>query len=235
MTAVFRFSAESVTRAVGRRYLLHGVSLEVAPGDVVAIIGRNGAGKTTLLQVLAGRLSPDEGRVRLMWHGREVQGLEAFSRLAFLPHDLFLYPDLTARENLEFFAKLYRVEGVPDRVLRVLEQVGLRQDADRLVRTYSRGMQQRAAIGRLLVAGALVWLLDEPSTGLDEPGRLWLWSTIADHARAGGAVVFSSHDQAEVAGLATRVIALRAGRVVADEKGGSEGGRRAFDAIEEPT
>ncbi len=230
----FRLEAEAVTRAIGRRYILRGVSLEAGPGDVVALVGPNGAGKTTLLHVLAGRSSHDGGRVRLRWEGREARRFDFRARVAFLPHDLFLYPDLTARENLVFFATLHGVPDAASRAARALEQVGLARDADRLVRTYSRGMQQRAAVGRLLVTGASVWLLDEPGTGLDTPGRQWLWDTLQAHARAGGGVVFSSHDPAEVGRLATRVLALCSGRVVADLAGGAEGTRQAFEAIENP-
>ncbi len=231
----FRVEALSITRVIGRRHILRGVSLEAGPGDVVALVGPNGAGKTTLLHVLAGRSAHDEGRVRLRWEGREATGLDFRARVAFLPHDLFLYPDLTARENLAFFATLHGIGDATDRVARTLERVGLARDADRLVRTFSRGMQQRAAVGRLLVTGAPVWLLDEPGTGLDTPGRQWLWGTLEEHARAGGAVVLASHDPAEVGRLATRIVALRAGRVVADVSGGIEGARQAFEAIENPS
>ncbi len=230
----FRIAAEAVTRVIGRRHILRGVSLDAGPGDVVALVGPNGAGKTTLLHVLAGRSSHEDGRVRLRWDGREVTGLEFRARVAFLPHDLFLYPDLTARENLAFFATLHGVGDATDRVAGTLDRVGLARDADRLVRTLSRGMQQRAAVGRLLVTGAAVWLLDEPGTGLDTAGRQWLWSTLEGHARAGGAVVLSSHDPAEVGRLATRILALRSGRVLADLAGGPDGTRQAFEAIENP-
>lgn len=232
-TPSFRLEALSVTRVIGRRHILRGVALQAGPGDLVALVGRNGAGKTSLLHVLAGRSSCDEGRVSLQWEDREARGLEFRVRVAFLPHDLFLYPDLTARENLTFFATLQGVRDAADRVAEVLERVGLARDADRAVRAYSRGMQQRAAVGRLLVTGAPIWLLDEPSTGLDAPGRQWLWDTLQSHARDGGAVVWSSHDPAEVGGLATRILALRSGRVVLDTTGGLEGTRRAFEAIQE--
>ncbi len=228
-----RLVAEGLTRVAGRRHILRGVSLQAERGGLVALVGRNGAGKTTLLNVLSGRLQPDQGAVRLWWDNRERTGIEFRSRVALLPHDLFLYPELTARENLSFFAHLYGDDARGPRVQEALDRVGLGRDADRLVREFSRGMQQRAAVGRLLVTGAPVWLLDEPTTGLDSSGRHWLWDTMAGHASAGGVVVWSSHDAEEVRRLATRIVVLKAGRVVADLPGGPEGTRQAFEALQE--
>lgn len=228
----FRLDVVSVTRVMERRHLVRDVSFAVSPGDIVAIVGRNGAGKTTLLHLLAGRLSPDGGHVRLEWEGREVRGAEYRARVAFLPHDLFLYPDLTARENLSFFASLHGVLDASAEIESVLDRVGLARDADRPVRAYSRGMQQRAAVGRLLVIGAPLWILDEPATGLDASGRQWLWDTLLEHAKTGGAVILASHDPTEVGRLATRIVALKTGRVVLDTAGGPEGAHRAFEGIE---
>ena len=227
-----RISASGLTRAAGRRYILRDVSFTASGGEVVALVGRNGAGKTTLLSLLAGRLAPDRGRVAVIVSGREAGRREAAAFVGFLPHDLFVYPDLTARENLEFSATLHGVRDPRARAAEVLDRIGLGREADRPVRTFSRGMQQRAAIGRLLVVAASVWLLDEPTTGLDEPGRRWLAAVIRSQAEAGTLVVMASHHRVEVEEWASRALVLEAGRLVLDLPGGPDGAARAFARVE---
>lgn len=227
-----RFSAEGLTRIVGRRHLLRNVSFQATGGECVALVGRNGAGKTTLLSLLSGRVSPDRGEVVLDRAGKKVTGREYGAVTAFLPHDLFIYPDLTARENLEFFATLQNADDPAGLAHLALEKVGLADHADGTVRAFSRGMQQRVAVGRLISSQSVVWFMDEPSTGLDAPGRDWLTATLSAHAENGGLVVMASHSQDEVAAGATRVMVLEAGRLVLDEPGGPDGARRAFQRME---
>jgi len=223
---------EDVARVAGRRHLVRGVSFRVGRGDVLVLVGPNGAGKSTLLSLLAGRLKPDRGRVRVVWGGTEPRGEALRALVAFLPHESFLYADLTARENLRFFAAWHRRPHADRVAAEVLDRVGLEHDADRTVRMFSRGMQQRLAIGRLLVTGAPIWLLDEPSSGLDMRGRQFLWETIEAHVRDGGIAVLSSHDLDETARLATRILAIRAGRVVLDAAGGAHSAADAFACLE---
>lgn len=225
---VVQLRAEGVVRIVGRRHILRDVNLAAASGELVAVLGRNGAGKTTLLSVLAGRQVPDAGRVTLSVEGRGVHGNAARAAVGMLPHDLLVYPDLTARENLRFFMTLAGRPPDPTAVASVLDQIGLARDADRPVRQFSRGMQQRTALGRLLVSGADVWALDEPTTGLDESGRRWLLDLLAAQIGAGRLVLMSSHHPSEVAACATRTLILEAGRVVLDGPGGAEGTATAF-------
>lgn len=221
-------SAEAIVRVVGRCHILREVTVSVRAGESVALLGRNGAGKTTLLSILAGRVVPEKGRVRITAGGRDLTGPERRSRIGLLPHDLLVYPDLTARENLDFFAALHGIVDAKRRIAEVLEEVGLARDADRTLRTYSRGMQQRAALGRLMVSGAPIWLLDEPTTGLDESGRRWIQDLLVSHSRAGGIVLFSTHHASEVASVATRTWLLDSGRLVLDAAGGPDGAARAF-------
>lgn len=224
--------AEGVVRIVGRRHILREVNLAASSGDLVAVLGRNGAGKTTLLSVLAGRQVPDGGRVTLSIDGRAMQGASARAAVGMLPHDLLIYPDLTARENLAFFMTLAGRAPDAEALASVLDQIGLARDADRPVRQFSRGMQQRTALGRLLVSGADVWILDEPTTGLDEVGRRWLLALLVAQVRAGRLVLMSSHHPSEVAACATRTLVLEAGRVVLDGPGGAEGAATAFSRMD---
>ncbi|HOI10563.1 MAG TPA: heme ABC exporter ATP-binding protein CcmA [Myxococcota bacterium] len=220
--------ADRVVRIAGRRHLLRDVTLSATSGELVAVLGRNGAGKTTLLSVLAGRQNPDGGRVTLAIDGRPATGAAARAAIGMLPHDLLIYPDLTARENLAFFMTL--AGRAPDGafVSDVLARIGLARDGDRPVRQFSRGMQQRTALGRLLVSGADAWVLDEPTTGLDESGRRWLLALLSEQVAAGRLVLMSSHHPSEVAACATRTVVLEAGRVVLDGPGGADGTAAAF-------
>lgn len=231
----FLICAESISLALGRRHILRNINFEARSGEAVAIVGRNGAGKSTLLNVLAKRLSPDCGSVFVAASGKKVADRTFRSLVALLPHEPFLYPELSARENLLFFASLYEIHGRKAVVSEALERVGLQADGDRPVRTLSRGMLQRAAVGRLIVCGARIWLLDEPSTGLDEQGRQWLRETILVHVRLGGIAVFASHDPEEVGLVSTRVVALSGGRAIAQLSGGLEGAKAAFETLKQYT
>jgi ABC-2 type transport system ATP-binding protein len=223
---------EAVARVYGRRHVLRDVSFTASAGEVVAIVGRNGAGKSTLLSILAGRRLPDRGRVVVAAGDRPATPSETRSWLGFLPHDLLVYPDLTARENLEFTGVLHGQPHPAKRAVEVLEAVGLTIDADRTVRTFSRGMQQRTAIGRLMASGARFWLLDEPSTGLDESGRRWLLQLLTAQGREGRTVLFTTHHPSEVETAATRVLVLDGGRLVEDLPGGLKGATAAFARVD---
>ena len=227
-----RLSTDKLTRIIGRRHILRDLRFEARGGEVIALIGRNGAGKTTLLSLLSGRIRPDRGGLAIEADGRTLAGHEVSAVVGFLPHDLFLYPDLTARENLLFFAALHAVPRAGERVGAVLESIGLPRDGDRPVRTLSRGMQQRAAIGRLMMVGARIWLLDEPTTGLDEPGRRWLSQTLVAQGRAGRLVIMASHHRDEVAGTATRIVVVDGGRIVHDGPADGDGVRDAFSRVD---
>ncbi len=230
--APLRLDCEGVARVYGRRHVLRDVSFTAGAGEVVAVVGRNGAGKSTLLSILAGRRQADRGRVVVTEGDRPAGAAKARSWLGFLPHDLLVYPDLSARENLVFTGVLHGQARPVERAVEVLAAVGLTADADRTVRTFSRGMQQRTAIGRLMASGARAWLLDEPSTGLDEFGRRWLLGLLADQGRAGRIVLFSTHHPSEVESAATRVLVLDGGRLVADLPGGAGGASAAFARVD---
>ncbi len=227
-----RLSTDKLTRIIGRRHVLRDIRFEAHGGEVVALIGRNGAGKTTLLSLLSGRIRPDRGSFTIEAGGRALAGHETSAVVGFLPHDLFLYPDLTTRENLLFFAALHAVPHAKERVGGVLESIGLPRDADRPVRTLSRGMQQSAAIGRLMMVGARIWLLDEPTTGLDEPGRRWLSQTLTAQGREGRLIIMASHHRDEVAGTASRIVVVDGGRIVHDGPAGEDGVRAAFSRVD---
>lgn len=224
---------ENIEKRFGGLYALRGVSLEVAPGECVAFAGRNGSGKTTLLRIAAGLVRPSAGCVRfsaLNGKGPREDGVvnpplqaarEADVAIGFVGHATMVYDELTAGENLLLFAKLQGIAGPGERAATLLEEAGLSERRNSLVRTFSRGMRQRVAIARALLNEPSVLLLDEPATGLDPEGITWLANTLGRMRDAGRTILMSVHGESEISALATRAVRLDAGSVVADTKSGA--------------
>ena len=226
---------ENIEKRYGRLYALRRVSLEIARGECVAFAGRNGSGKTTLLRIAARLVRPSAGSVRFSGpdgNGRcgEDGGVnsplqragEAVAAIGFVAHATMVYDELTAEENLLMFAKLQGIPRASARAAALLQEVGLSERRDSLVRTFSRGMRQRMAIARALLNDPSVLLLDEPATGLDPEGITWLASTLRSLRDAGRTILMSLHGESEISALATRAVRLDAGSVVADTRAGSD-------------
>jgi heme exporter protein A len=215
---------EQVEKRYGALVALRRVSLEIQPGEFVALLGPNGAGKTTLLRIAALLARPNSGRVVMsgfVAHSPEVTGSPiGKSRIGMVAHSTLLYDELTAEENLLFFARLYDVANAPSRAAELLRATGLADRATSLVRTFSRGMRQRLAIARALVHSPRLLLLDEPSSGLDPQGRAWFASTLATLHKDGCTIIASTHSRDEVLRLATRAVRLESGRIVSDSAAG---------------
>ena len=207
-------AAYDVGVRLGQRNVLRGVSLALTPGERVAIVGPNGAGKTTLLRALAGLLRPRRGDICLRG-GRGPEDPASRGGLGFLGHRPPLYPHLTARENLTFAARLQGVPDASQRVQSSLETVGLSADANRLVRDYSRGMQQRLGLAMALLPEPDVLLLDEPDASLDAAGVRDLPAMI-DALAPRAALLFSTHDERVAHALGARIARLEAGRLTND-------------------
>lgn len=206
-------AARDVSRSFGRSWALRRVTVELSASTLTALVGDNGAGKSTLLQMFAGLVRPVEGSVEVF--GEQFAGFlpaDIRAQMGFLGHAPFVYPDLSGRENLRFFHRLY---GVPDAGGddALLERVGLRDARDKLVRNYSRGMTQRLALARLLLQDPPIWLLDEPSTGLDANGMALL-EQLLDEARGRGRCVLAVTHDLGVLGRVDREVRLRNGRLV---------------------
>ena len=215
--------AEGITRRFGAFTALEGVELELAAGGALAVFGPNGAGKTTLLRILARALKPTAGTVRFEGVD-ERDDLAVRARIGLLSHHTFLYDDLTARDNLLFFARLHGVAAAEARVSALLSEVGLAPRGDDPVRTFSRGMQQRLALARALVHEPALLLLDEPFSGLDPHAATRLRGTLDGVRAAGRALLLTTHDVGEGLELADRWIFLARGRVAAS--GASAGADR---------
>ena len=226
-------TVREVSRNFGRRRALTSVSLDCRAGDIVGLLGPNGAGKSTLLSILSTLLAPTSGDVRYGARTSAEWGAALRARLGLLGHDLYLYPELTARENLEFFARLYALSDVKGTVEQALEYAFLSERADDLVSGFSRGMRQRLALERALLHAPRLLLLDEPFTGLDDASGQALVRRLAGLKSSGTIVVVATHDLDLADGLLDRAVVLRDGRMLAIEGGSSslrDRYRRAVDA-----
>ena len=193
--------------------MLRGLNLRVAEGEFVAVVGPNGAGKTTLLRILASLTRPTMGEVTLAGYQLPAQAGAARKIVGMVSHQPMLYGDLTADQNLRFFGRIYGVADLGDRIAEVLSIVGLRARRNDLVRKYSRGMQQRLAIGRGILHRPELLLFDEPHTGLDPDAADMLDNLLEKVTREGRTVVMTSHDLTRTAKLASRVDILSGGKI----------------------
>jgi heme exporter protein A len=217
---VNRLTVTDVARYFGRRKALSQVSFTCDAGDIVGLLGPNGAGKSTLLNILATLLSPSKGTITYGDRAAGDGGAAIRGSIGMLGHDLFLYPELTARENLTFFAELYGLPDVPSVVAHALEQSGLAPRADDFVSGFSRGMRQRVALERALLHDPRLILLDEPFTGLDQASAAALVSRLRNRQQAGCLIVLATHDLDIADQLLTKAVFLIDGRPVADSDTG---------------
>lgn len=193
-----------------------GLTFAVEPGEVLGLLGPNGSGKTTTMTMLAGLLRPDSGRVVLSGkefrpHDRELRAL-----LGVVPQDLAVYLELTPRENLNFFGKLYGLQGetLQSKVANILEQTGLTKHADALVGTFSGGMMRRLNFGVALLHSPRLIILDEPTVGVDPQSRSHLLDAVRNQARSGVGVIYASHYMEEVEAICDRVAIIDHGKML---------------------
>jgi heme exporter protein A len=232
MADVPLLEAQGITKRFGYLPVLRGVDLSLHSGELLLLLGPNGAGKTTFTRVVATLTRPTGGQLLLegspLGHARR----EALRRrLGYLSHQTFLYGHLTARENLEFFGGLYGVSSLGERVPFLLEQVGLSQIARRRAGTFSRGMQQRLSLARVLLTDPDLLILDEPYTGLDPQGAEALTSVLVGLKAGQRALLLVTHELEACLPIADRLAVMVKGKVVTDihTRGlALEGARRTY-------
>ncbi len=200
-------AVEGLVKRFGEREALRDVSFQVAPGELIAVVGPNGAGKTTLLSIIAGVQAATTGSVSGAGSGRAA---------GWAPQQPGVYSKLTVTENLRLFARLEGVEDPEAAVRRMLEQTGLGERAHERVERLSGGNRQRVNVALGLIGDPPVLALDEPTSALDPGQRERVWQFVAELARAGTAVVFSTHHLGEVSRHATRAIVLADGWLLFD-------------------
>lgn len=204
-------NVHALTKTFGYKPVLKSLNLEVSRGEFVALMGPNGAGKTTLLRILSTLAKPTFGQVHVAGHPLPAGASEVRRRLGVVSHHTLIYGDLTAEENLRFYARIYGLTNFETRVSEVLEQVGLAHRRRDLARTFSRGMQQRLAIARAVLHNPEVMLFDEPYTGLDQDASNMLDGVLRTVAAQGRTVLMTTHDLPRGFALADRIVILSRG------------------------
>jgi heme exporter protein A len=205
-------------KSFGSRVALAGVDLSIERGEFVTLMGPNGAGKTTFLRILATLARPTSGTVRIAGLDPARDGIKVRQRIGFLSHRTLLYEDLTAEQNLRFYARMYGLDDGPARVQDLLQRVGLATRHHDLVRTFSRGMQQRLALARAVLHRPQVLLLDEPYTGLDPLAAQVLTGLLAELTGEGCTTLLTTHDLGRGLEVGRRMVVLARGRLVYDER-----------------
>jgi heme exporter protein A len=191
-------SAKTLTQRFGPNKIFDSLSFEVPKGQGLVVTGPNGSGKTTLLRILSGLLRPTKGEVRLNVDGKVISPEGRLRHIGFITPELALYEELTAQENLEFFARVRRLRRRKDDHLALLERVGLKGRGRDLVGTFSSGMKQRLKIGFAIQHQPDLLLLDEPGSSLDEDGRAVVKGIVSEQ-KARGALVVATNDERELA------------------------------------
>jgi ABC-type multidrug transport system ATPase subunit len=217
-----RITFSEIEKRYGMRLALRGVNLAVAAGECAALVGHNGSGKTTLLKIAAQLTHPSGGKISFHAGEAPVALDEVKSRVGMVGHQTLLYDELTAEENLIFFAKLFGLPDPAGRAREALEPVGLANRARDLVRTFSRGMRQRLSIARALLASPGLLLLDEAGTGLDPEGQQWLALAILRLRDSGCTILMSTHGRNETQAAVTRAIRLDNGKITHDSGVGGD-------------
>jgi heme ABC exporter ATP-binding subunit CcmA len=210
-------TATGIGKFYGMRPVLKGISLQVERGEFVAVLGSNGAGKTTLLRILATLSRPSSGALTIGGIDALTHPSRARALIGLVSHQSLIYPDLTGRENLVFYGRMY---GIPDRagnresrIENALRRVGLWGRHNDIARTYSRGMLQRLTIARAILHDPRLLMLDEPFTGLDQAAAGSLSALLRETAITGRAVVMATHELARGLDGVTRALILKGGRI----------------------
>ena len=218
---------EGLRKSFGDRAAVSGVGFTIAAGETYGLLGPNGAGKTTTISMICGLLSPDAGDVVVDGKRLDTQALDVKAAIGFVPQEVAIYPDLTARENLRFFGRLYALSG-PDldaRIDRILGTIGLADRADERTDAYSGGMKRRLNIGLGMLNEPTLLILDEPTVGVDPQSRNAILDSVEALASEGMAVLYTTHYMEEAERLCDRVGILDEGTLKA------EGSRRELIAM----
>ncbi len=212
---------QGLTKRYGNRPVLRNIDLDLPWGEVLSLFGPNGAGKTTLVRLLAGLAQTTSGSIRIGGLDPEHKGVEVRRMLGVVTHQTFLYDELTARENLRFYARMFGLANVDERIEQVSETLGITSYLDARVRTLSNGMQKRVSLVRAVLHRPRLLIFDEPEAGLDQEGLEMVEALLDAHRAEGGSAIVTTHNVERGLSIADRVIILSSGRISYDEEAGS--------------
>jgi ABC-2 type transport system ATP-binding protein len=205
-------SLEKVSKILGMRKILNEVTLAVEKGDIFGYLGPNGAGKTTTIRIILGLMQPSSGKAAIL--GQDAANDKIREKVGFILESDGLYDNMNAFDNLDYYARLYELGSVPDRIEKAVKTVGL---ADRLydkVSSFSKGMRQRLALARALVPNPEVLVLDEPTSGVDPSGQIEIREIMLDMAhKQGKTILLSSHNLDEVQRICNRIALIQSGEI----------------------
>jgi heme exporter protein A len=209
--------ARGLSKAYGRAQVLRGLDLDVPWGQVLTILGPNGSGKTTLIKALAMLTRPDSGEIRIGGLTPKRSGQRIRRVIGVVAHDTLLYDDLTGYENLKFFARMFRLDRIEERIELVAERMGMTARLDQRVGTLSHGMKKRFSIARALLHEPLILIMDEPESGLDQEALALLEDVILDHSIPYRTVLMTTHNLERGLALGDRMAILSRGRIAYQE------------------
>jgi ABC-2 type transport system ATP-binding protein len=213
----FAIEVIDLRKHFGELQAVQGISFTACRGEVFSLLGPNGAGKSTTISMLSGLLESDEGEARIMGHSVRSQPEAAKAALGVVPQDIALYPDLTARENLVFWGKMYNLRGaaLKQRVDEILEVIGLTDRQRDRVGTFSGGMKRRVNIGAALLHKPQVIIMDEPTVGIDPQSRRHILDNVKELNRQGMTVLYTTHYMEEAAELSRHIAIMDQGKIIA--------------------
>ena len=214
---VWAVKVQGLTKSFGNYLALRGVNLEVRQGESVVIFGPNGAGKTTLIKILATIMNPSSGSVHIDGLNLKDDADEIRRRIGVLTHQTFLYGNLTAYENLEFYSRMYDVPDRDKRICELAAMMGMMSYLYNRVAAFSQGMRQRLAIVRALLHKPVIMLLDEPETGLDQQANAMLWEALRAEEKGKRTIIHITHSLERGFEVGERLLILNKGRIVYDE------------------
>jgi len=205
---------KQVSKYFGNRIVLNQLNFELCPGEVVGLVGLNGVGKTTMIRTMCGLCKPESGKIFVDERNLSQEAPLVKAKLGVILHESMLYPNLTCRENLNFYSHLYGLDQIGERINHVLDLMNLFPRSEEKVSTLSRGFQQRLSIARALLHDPIYLLMDEVFTGLDQQSAAKLEELILQQAANGKGILFSTHEIDKVFSIASRVALLNKGKIV---------------------
>lgn len=209
---------KDIVKRYGNQLVLDYVDLDMVEGEILGLLGPNGAGKTTLIHALIGLINIDAGDIQVFGTSHKGNSLDIKRQLGFVTQDISIYEDLTARENLEFFGGIYGLKGqvLKERVAETLSFVGLSEYANKLPAKFSGGMLRRLNIACALVHRPKLLIMDEPTVGIDPQSRNHILETVRELNRQGTTILYTTHYMEEVQSIASRVVIMDQGHVIAE-------------------